>query len=376
MNKQWQNDNGEIVDPRAPRGGGGGGQFRSPAVLGKNPSSTGIPDPHSPAGRHFHLEPKHKLTLQLGIVQDRLGNIFGTKTYSNGRYTLVMQTNGAITVKRGDWLSKYSAAMYDDFTRVHEFGRIDKLGKLKPIRNVNRIVEGEKIYHIPTFKVFYPMIMDEITVEGSPYSDDEKDQIIIDTLEDDYDLKGEQLEWLEKFVHYFLKPLDVAKELGEVAGWISEEVAMGTAGSIFAVVMGCLEPIAFGIAVLNANETDKKIAGMQAIGYTLTAWAFGDPIPPYPSSLKANFTGPWKPLLPRSEQAWKETSAATVRNLEAHVIKQKRSKKSYQIFWQGIGDWDRKKLVKHVMEAQAEDLPNYGTEKASFWSLDPQGYPN
>lgn len=283
-----------------------------------------------------------------------------------------MHTDGAIQVKSGDWLSKYSAAMYDDFTRVHEFGRMDKFGKLAPIRNVNLIEEGETIYHIPTYKLFHPMVIDDLTIQGSPYSDDEKVKIVVDTLKDDYDLKGEQLEWFDKFVDYFLKPLDFAKQLGEIAEWISE----GMAASIFDMVMVFLEPIALGIAILNSTDTDKKIAGKQAIGYALTAWAFGDRIPPYPSSLKKNFTGAWEPLLPRSEQAWNDTSGATVRNLEAHAAQRKHSKKSYQIFWQGIGDWDRKKLVKHVMEAQAEDLPDYGTEKDSFWALDPEGYPN
>jgi hypothetical protein len=376
MNRQWQNSEGKVVHPRAPQGGGGAGQFRSSATVGTHANSSGVPDPDSPAGRHFNLEEKHKLTLQLSIGQDQSGHIYGTKTYSNGKYTLVMRTDGAIHVKRDDWLSKYSAAMYDDFTHVHEFGRLDASSRLLPIRNINRLFEGETIYHIPTYKHFHPIQFPEITVVGSPQSDDEKKETIVETLKDDYDLKGEQLEWLDKFIDFGLKPVDSAKEIAEIAGWISEEVAESAAATTFSVVMMCLEPIAIGIAILNATEVDRKIAGMQAISYTTTAWAFGDPIPSYPASLKQNFTGAWAPLLPRSEAAWKDTADATVRNLEARVRKRNRSKKSYQIFWQGIGDWDRNTLVERIMKAQEEDLPDYGTEKASFKSLDPANYPN
>ena len=50
---------------------------------------------------------------------------------------------GAIEVKHGDWLSKYSAALYNDLTRIDEFGRIDKSGSLQNILNVNHIFAGE-----------------------------------------------------------------------------------------------------------------------------------------------------------------------------------------------------------------------------------------
>lgn len=43
-----------------------------------------------------------------------------------------MRTDGAIHVKHGDWLSKYSAAMYNDFTHVHEFGRMDRMACCGP----------------------------------------------------------------------------------------------------------------------------------------------------------------------------------------------------------------------------------------------------
>ncbi|MBZ5626501.1 MAG: hypothetical protein LAQ69_48635 [Acidobacteriia bacterium] len=269
----------------------------------------------------------------------------------------------------------YSAAMYDgDFTRVREFGRLDKSGRLRLVHNLNLIFAGETIYHIPTYKKAHPLRMDGIEVKASPLSEEQKKKVIVDTLKADFDLKGERLKVLEHAAHY-VHGADTAVELVEIAGWIAEGTALAAAASVLQLVSALLTPIAIGIAILNANETDKKLAGMQAIGYSLTAWAFGDPIPPFPSSLRANFSNfPGQQALPRVEQAWTEASEATVRNLEAEVLKKRRHKKSYRDFWQALGSGDRKKLARLLMEARAEEL--HGVERMSFWALDPEGYPN
>ena len=87
-----------------------------------------------------------------------------------------MRTDGAIHVKHGDWLSKYSAAMYNDFTHVHEFGRMDKNGQLRPIHNVNLIFAGETVYHIPTYRKTHPMRMGAIEIAVSPLTAEQKEK--------------------------------------------------------------------------------------------------------------------------------------------------------------------------------------------------------
>jgi hypothetical protein len=79
-------------------------------------------------------------TGRLSTHRAPYGNVAVTKTFTNGRYSVTSQMpEGAIEVKHGDWLSKYSAAMYNDLTRIDEFGRIDKSGSLQKILNVNHI---------------------------------------------------------------------------------------------------------------------------------------------------------------------------------------------------------------------------------------------
>jgi hypothetical protein len=301
------------------------------------------------------------------------GEVVVTKTYTNYRYTVTMGPDGAIKVKHGDWLSKYSAAMYNDFKHIDEFGRRDQSGKLRRIQNVNRIVAGETIFHIPTYRKAHPLTIDAIEISGSPLSEHEKREAVIEMLKADYGLQGERLIILEHAAH-LVHGGETMVELAEIAGLIGEGAVVVT---VVQGIAAALTPIAVGIAVLNANETDTKLAGMQAIGYALTAWAFNDPIPRYPSSLKGNVSAfPGKQALPKLEAAWNEAAAATVRNLEAEVVKKRVHKKSYQTYWQALGEGDRKKLARLLMEARTEELPSHGVERMSFWGLDPDRYPN
>jgi len=76
------------------------------------------------------------------------------KTYQNGPFKVSIAEDGAIKVKQGDWLSKYSAAIYNDFIHFYEYGRKRRDGRIEIISNFSSIYAGEIIYHIPTFEAW------------------------------------------------------------------------------------------------------------------------------------------------------------------------------------------------------------------------------
>lgn len=74
-------------------------------------------------------------------------------THRHGKHSVTIGRDGKIVAKEGDWLSKYSAAMYEgDPSRVSEFGRLWR-GRMISVTDANRIVADETIYHIPTYQV-------------------------------------------------------------------------------------------------------------------------------------------------------------------------------------------------------------------------------
>src|SRR5262245_25974593 len=74
-----------------------------------------------------------------------------TKVYSNGTYQVEVREDGAIQVKPGDWLSKYSAAIYDNTNRLDLFVRPGPNGSTFEIMDKNLITVGETILHKPTW---------------------------------------------------------------------------------------------------------------------------------------------------------------------------------------------------------------------------------
>ena len=77
-----------------------------------------------------------------------------SKTYSYGGHAVNVADDGAIVVKPGDWLSKYSMAIHHDFNHANEFGRKTPPpnGPVLQIVKVDIIRSGETVYHLPTHR--------------------------------------------------------------------------------------------------------------------------------------------------------------------------------------------------------------------------------
>lgn len=71
---------------------------------------------------------------------------FLPRTFRGGGYEVTIQADRSIKVRPGDWLSKYSMAIYGDFDHIDRFYR--KVGgNYQTILNKDRIEVGETLYH-------------------------------------------------------------------------------------------------------------------------------------------------------------------------------------------------------------------------------------
>ena len=71
--------------------------------------------------------------------------------YQNGSYKVEVAQDGTIHVNQGDWLSKYSYAIYKNYTTLDKFARRDPSGQPTPIVNKNLIITGELLLHLDTY---------------------------------------------------------------------------------------------------------------------------------------------------------------------------------------------------------------------------------
>ena len=64
MSQNWLTSEGQVVHPKAPRGGGGAGGFQSARHFGAEVDAHGIPHPDSPAGRNAILSQNQEAALK------------------------------------------------------------------------------------------------------------------------------------------------------------------------------------------------------------------------------------------------------------------------------------------------------------------------
>lgn len=83
----------------------------------------------------------------------------GPGTFSRNPYSVTIAEDGKILVKKDDWLSKYSWALYGDYDTLDVFVRgnpdlvspTQEIYGIKEIDNVDQIKTGEYLIHEPTY---------------------------------------------------------------------------------------------------------------------------------------------------------------------------------------------------------------------------------
>jgi hypothetical protein len=83
----------------------------------------------------------------------------GPGTFTRGGNSVTIAEDGKILVRKDDWLSKYSWALYGDYKTLDVFVRpnppfrspTEEIKGIKEIEDVNRITTGEYLIHVPTY---------------------------------------------------------------------------------------------------------------------------------------------------------------------------------------------------------------------------------
>ena len=354
----------------------------------------------------------------------------------DGRYHVDVAYNGAIKVRHGDWLSKYSAAIYDNYWNIHVFARKDRSGKLLPVGNPNLIHTGETIYHLPTFDAYVksqprvqiatfkqPMVIvghrppgppvqeidfdEPLEVVGrrvGPMGEEEKKKFILEHLRGEYDLRGEHWE----FVNTVAEGLHISGDVTDILEILAEAIPKGFAEALPHALVGVLEglgdffpiiaalafPVHATIELWNASEAGQRLTGLRAVAYGITAWAFDDAVPGPPFWIRANISpgslqGPRQATSDFARQAfaqeedrvqanlgaWRDACQAAYRSMGEEIEKKGGDADEVKTVFMLLGDGDQNTLVRRLMMVIAERYLNRSFDRDVFWSPDPN-YPN
>ncbi len=209
-----------------------------------------------------------------------------------------------------------------------------------------------------------------------PMSEARKNEIILESLKKEFDLRGDKLEIVSKSI-FILDGGDKLATIAEMCGLLAEGGALATVGTALPLINVFLFPVGAAIDFVNAWQFGEKLVGLRAVAYATTAWAFGDPVPHLPGQIKANVIhdrGRNIEAVVFRESAWNNASASAVKSLEETCRTKRIQKKSYQTLFKAAGDNNRNSLVRKLMKG-LENRVDPGWQRQAFWSPLPN-YPH
>lgn len=202
-------------------------------------------------------------------------------THTGGGYTVTINDDGSINVKRGDTISKYSMAIHGDFNHLHEYRRKEG-GALKPLANINLIVEGETLYHAPS--VAGPGGGDGSG--GAPADDLPKKpngEYDIDRILEENNIP---LAYRDKLVWLINSGRGLQATITFVGIFAAEGVIGGGLALTNAIAGPVLGTMAAVYALWKARNFGIQQAGLRGTIYGTVAWAFGEQPPKLPKNME------------------------------------------------------------------------------------------
>lgn len=188
----------------------------------------------------------------------------------------------------------------------------------------------------------------------------DKEKLIDKALDGELDLPGERMEILSRAVTYIGRADDVAT-IAELAGLLATGPVTSAATSGLAFASAVLFPVSALISVINAYETGQRMYGMRAVGYTLTAWSFSDPIPARSAHIIRNLThginAQSRHEITRYHQAWRRASERTLSHVNGLVADYEIHPASLKILYKTVGNGNRVELARMVLRSFESELP-------------------
>jgi hypothetical protein len=204
--------------------------------------------------------------------------------YSRGRvrYQVLVNDDGSIKVHWGDWLSKYAVAIYGTPFRVQEFARMGPHGLL-PIKNLNMIYAGEKLYHSPTFYASkHGAAVSDRPAPPLPLTDADKERLALEHIVHEFHLKGDDVRVVSEVFHYIGATDDVVQVAECILDIAGKEIAtMATVGLVTGALAALCTAFFSTLQLIHKLETGDRIYQMAAIAVGITAWAYGEGPPPF-----------------------------------------------------------------------------------------------
>lgn len=176
-------------------------------------------------------------------------------------------------------------------------------------------------------------------------SDKEKEDLLKEILGSEYSSAGNNLPILKSAID-IIDHFDTALALAELIPVINTALSssrifgfVASGASIFSIFMF---PVASMISVINAYQVGHQMYSYRAIAYTLTAWAFGKPVPASSQRILSNLREgnlvAKQKKVEDYKQLWQKTSQSVLIKLNTELTSKNTPKEAIQIILRAISN--------------------------------------
>lgn len=195
----------------------------------------------------------------------------------------------------------------------------------------------------------------------------EKEEILREILGNDYHKIGNNMPILMDAIDIISKT-DNALTFAELIPGINTFVAGSRIFSVVssgaAVLSIILFPVSAMISVINAYQIGHKMYSYRAIAYTITAWAFGKPIPSGSQKVLHNVREgrvvAKTRVLGEYKEVWRKTSAAVMSQLNIEIASKNIPKEAVQVAFRAIGKNNEQTLTEMILKGYEEEFDAIG----------------
>lgn len=181
----------------------------------------------------------------------------------------------------------------------------------------------------------------------------EKKELVKNILGDDFHVVGNRFPVFSRMLDglaYLNDSLTAAELVPTLSRFLSGSISSSvfSAASFMAAVV---QPLQNFINLVNVNETGLRMYSYRAVAYTLTAWAFGKPVPSQSARIMVNLgSGDFRATgRERYSKVWEETSRNVLLSLRQVCLAKNISESHLKVIFKALGDGEPARLSRHIL---------------------------
>lgn len=205
-------------------------------------------------------------------------------------------------------------------------------------------------------------------MQSRPRTDAEKKKLITEILGHNHSAVGKNFPTFSKLIDgidKFNDAISFAELIPSLNTLLSSPIASSVV-SHASFIGVLLFPVSQTINLINANQAGHKLYSYRAIAYTITAWAFGHPVPMQSARILSNIHSGQvvqsSGATQEFNQVWRTTSNSVIQQLNQLPAKTNITKKHVLAIFRALGNNNPDTLCLEILKSFEPDIKDFASK--------------